>query len=118
MIAADLTGLVLSALLAEDALTARELSTVLGCTTAALRPALRHLVDAGAVATSGRTSGTRYCLALEEQPVAPPSAFVRRYGRSYPSRPAATLDLYGALVATAEQLLAGRTLAQLAAVRP
>lgn len=65
----DLIGLVLSALLADDAQTAADLATAIDCTTHALRPALRQLVAAGALVTSGLGRGTRYVLAIEEQEV-------------------------------------------------
>ncbi len=64
---ASLTSLVLSALLADDGLTAQELGQALGLPTIEIRPALRALLAAGAVVTSGRTRGTRYSLAVEEQ---------------------------------------------------
>jgi hypothetical protein len=64
---AAIASLILTTLVADDAITARELAAAIGLTTAALRPALRQLVAAGAVTTSGRTSGTRYVLAVEEQ---------------------------------------------------
>jgi hypothetical protein len=68
---ASLTSLILSALVADDALTAAELGALLGVSARELRPALLELEAAGAVVTSGRTRGTRYCLAIEEQEVAP-----------------------------------------------
>lgn len=63
---ASLTSLILSALVADDALTASELCALLGVPARELRPALLELEAAGALVTSGRTSGTRYCLSVEE----------------------------------------------------
>lgn len=69
----ETTSLILTLLAHDDAQTARELAAALGTTVAALRPALRQLVESEVVVTSGRAGGTRYMLAAEltEQPVQP-----------------------------------------------
>lgn len=121
---ASLTSLILTALVADDALTAAELAAVLGMPARELRPALLEIESAGAVVTSGRTSGTRYCLAVEEQApvteVAPVVATARPHARrTYPARAPqqpATLDLLAALTETAELVLAGETLQSMRAI--
>lgn len=63
----ETASLILSALLADDAQTARELAVAIGTTASALRPALRQLVESGVVVTSGRGGGTVYVLSVVEQ---------------------------------------------------
>lgn len=121
---ASLTSLILTALVADDALTAAEIGALLGVPARELRSALLELESAGAVVTSGRTSGMRYCLAVEEQaPVAevtpvvaavPPRARRQRPNRA-PQQPA-TLDLMAALTETAQFVLAGETLQTMRAI--
>ncbi len=118
-----MTSLILSALFADDALTAREIAAVLGVRAAELRPALAELVAAGAVVTSGRTRGTRYCLALEEQAAADPCPAAMTAPsiggprvrlpkvRTMP----ATLDLMGALTEMAVRSAAGQGLREMRA---
>lgn len=133
--AIDLTSLILSALLADDAQTAQELASVLGVRAVDLRPALLDLVAAGAVVTSGRTRGMRYCLAIDEQVERTPSFVwlaeqwdanggkVARIGGprvrlpkvpNVPNVPA-TLDLMGALTEMAVRAAAGQGLAEMRA---
>lgn len=121
---ASLTSLILTALVTDDALTAAEIGALLGVPARELRPALLALESAGAVVTSGRTSGTRYCLAVEEQApvaeVAPVVAAARPHARrTRPSRAPqapATLDLMTALTETAQFVLAGETLQTMRAI--
>lgn len=120
---ASLTSLILTALVADDALTAAEIGALLGVPARELRSALLELESAGAVVISGRTSGTRYCLAVEEQEpvaeVAPVVAAARPHARrTGPARApqAATLDLMTALTETAQFVLAGETLQSMRAI--
>lgn len=125
---ASLTSLILSVLVADDALTASELGILLGVPARDLRPALLELEAGGAVVTSGRTSGTRYCVAIDG--VAPPArapghdpqsagpvqvAIPGEIGRPRVRRPKArtvpaTLDLMAALTETAELVADGVSL--------
>ena len=109
---ATIASLILSALVADDAMTARELAVVTGLSTAQLRPALRLLRDREDVVTSGRGAGTRYVLAVEEQLEA-----VRRPRSPRRLRPVipATVDVLGALERTAAALADGATLPELSA---
>lgn len=121
---ASLTSLILSALVADDALTAAEIGALLGVPAADLRSALLELESAGAVVTSGRTSGMRYCLAVEEQASVAETAPVVAAARPRARRPRtarapqqpATLDLLAALTETAELVLAGETLQTMRAI--
>jgi hypothetical protein len=63
---ASIASLILSALVSDDAQTARDLAVAIGTTAAALRPALRRLVESADVVTSGRAGATRYVLAVVE----------------------------------------------------
>lgn len=63
----DIISLILSLLASDDALRMEEISRATGIASAKLRPAMRKLVDDGVVVTSGRTRGTRYMIAVEEQ---------------------------------------------------
>lgn len=71
MATTETISLILTLLAHDDAQTARELAAALGTTTAAMRPALRQLVESEAVVTSGRAGATRYVLAVVEQVAAP-----------------------------------------------
>lgn len=121
---ASLTSLILSALVADDALTASELVALLGVTARELRPALLELETAGAVVTSGRTSGTRYCLAIEEVLVTAPvltAARPRSIGGRRVRLPKvrtvpATLDLMAALTETAALVADGVSLQAMRAI--
>jgi DNA-binding MarR family transcriptional regulator len=142
---ASLASLILSLLAHDDAQTARELADAIGTTAAALRPALRQLVESGDVVTSGRAGATRYVLAVVEQVAAPvqqlalevtPAVQEQRSERSStaslvladeePAKPArkpraarpvipATVDILGALQATQQRLESGATLHELSA---
>lgn len=145
MTTTETASLILTLLAHDDAQTACELAAAIGLTTAALRPALRLLVESGDLVTSGRAGATRYVLAVEEQvptPVQPVELVVtsavaaQRAERSSsaslvladetPAIPArkprgarpvipATVDVLGALTATAARLESGATLAELSA---
>jgi len=62
----ELTSLILTILVRDEALTARELCATSGCTRAELALALGSLIEGGAVVTSGLGRGTRYCLAIDD----------------------------------------------------
>lgn len=130
MMTIETTSLILSALLASDVQTARQLAATLGTTPRALRPALRQLVESEVVVTSGYGRDHVYLLAAEpvEQPVAVEPSAVLRLAREVAiaaavarkprtARPVipATLDIESALVATQQRLEAGATLAELSA---
>jgi hypothetical protein len=123
VIITDLTSLILSALFADDAQTAAELARVIGVRSAALRPALAELVASGDVVTSGRTRGTRYCLAGEMIDSAPAASMPqertssRRSSLTRHSAPAATVDLFGVLVEMAGRVAAGATLQDMRAAQ-
>jgi hypothetical protein len=57
----DLQSLLLTILHSEDALRMEQLSARIGVASASLRRAMRVLIAAGAVVSSGRTRGTVYC---------------------------------------------------------
>lgn len=59
----ELTSLILTILVCEDAQTAQELCATSGCTRAELALVLGALIEGGAVVTSGLGRGTRYCVA-------------------------------------------------------
>lgn len=115
---ASLTSLILSALVADDALTASELCALLGVPARELRPALLELEAAGALVTSGRTSGTRYCLAIDgvAPPARAPGHDPQSAGPVQVAIPAkvrtapATLDLMAALTETAALVADGVSL--------
>lgn len=111
----EITSLILTLLAHDDAQTARELAAKIGTTAAALRPALRQLVESEVVVTSGRTSGTRYMLAVER--VEPAQAAPKPVRTRRAARPVipATLDLESALQETQQLLVSGATLAALSA---
>jgi hypothetical protein len=110
-----IAGLVISALLADDGLTARELGIVLGLEPVEMRLALRELVDDGVLVTSGRTSGTRYCLAIEDQPVVAHIGGPRVRLPKVRTVPA-TLDLMAALTETAALVANGVSLQGMRAI--
>lgn len=134
----ETASLILTLLAHDDAQTAREIADAIGTTAAALRPALRQLVESEAVVTSGRAGATRYVLAVVEQDAAPaqpvePSEVLRLarevaiaaavHAAPQPARKPralrpicqATVDLEGALQATQQRLESGASLAELSA---
>lgn len=113
---AETTSLILSALLADDVQTARQLAATLGATPRALRPALRQLVETEVVVTSGYGRDHVYLLAAEPTEVVAQEAS-QRARKPRASRPVipATLDIVIALQATQQRLESGATLAELSA---
>jgi DNA-binding MarR family transcriptional regulator len=57
----DLQSLILTILHSEDALRMEQLSERIGIVSSNLRRAMKALITAGAVVSSGRTRGTVYC---------------------------------------------------------
>lgn len=115
MLATDLASLILSTLSADAGLTAQELAAAIGVSARDLRPALRAAVAAAMVVTSGRTRGTRYCLAggsaSAEQSAPPvPTAACRAPRAHRSTAPVATLADDLALADTAARTAAGQTL--------
>lgn len=92
----NIAELILSALAQDDAQTSAQLVAVTGLTLAVVALELAALVELGVVATSGRTSGTRYVLAVDEEALAP--------------TPIEVTDLISALAEMGRRVAAGQTI--------
>lgn len=117
---ASITSLVLTVIAQDDALRAEQIASITGLTSRQLRPALRQLVEVGVLVTTGRTRGTVYCLAVEEQveqTIAASDPIQSSPARSYrtrtrkPAAPATTDELLlAALAETASRCAGGQSL--------